>query len=75
MANVIDIGYWVLPKPADLGVLLFDSLGAQDHFGKLLDPTTLSAHGFSMAMSVVTSLAFAAVVLFASVRTFATTDY
>jgi ABC-type transport system involved in multi-copper enzyme maturation permease subunit len=75
LGNVIDIGYWVLPKPADLGVLLFDSLGAQDHFGKLLDPTALSAHGFSMALSVLTSLAFAAVVLLASVRKFAATDY
>jgi ABC-2 family transporter protein len=75
LGQVIDVGYWVLPKPADLGALLFDSLGAQDHFGKLVDPAALSAQGFSMTLSVLTSLAFAAVVLFASVRKFATTDY
>ena len=35
----------------------------------------LAAHGFSMMLSVLSSLAFAAVVLFASVRTFRATDY
>ena len=28
LSGLIDFGYWVLPKPADLGMLLFDSLGA-----------------------------------------------
>lgn len=72
---VVDVGYWILPKPADLGVLFYDALGAQDHFGKLFDPSVLAAHGFSMTLSVLSSLAFAAVVLFASVRAFAKLDY
>ena len=75
LAWVVDAGYWILPKPADLGVLYYDALGAQDHFGKLFDPSVLAAHGFSMALSVLTSLAFAALVLFASVRTFGKLDY
>ncbi|MEX0679692.1 MAG: ABC transporter permease subunit [Pirellulales bacterium] len=75
LSELVDFGYWVLPKPADLGMLLFDSLGAQDHFGGLLDPEVLAAHGFSMWLSVASSLAFAAVVLFVSVRKFKTTDY
>jgi ABC-type transport system involved in multi-copper enzyme maturation permease subunit len=75
LSTLIDCGYWVLPKPADLGMLLYDSLGAQDHFGKLLDPAALATHGFSMTLSVASSLAFTAVVLFASVRTFKLTDY
>lgn len=75
LASLIDFGYWVLPKPADLGMLLYDSLGADDHFGKLLDPAALTLHGFSMTLSVATSLAFTAVVLFAAVRTFKLTDY
>lgn len=75
LSGLIDLGYWVLPKPADLGALLFDSLGAGDHFGQMFDPAALAAHGFSMTLSVLTSLAFAAVVLLASVRKFATTDY
>ena len=61
--------------PTDLGVLFYDALGAQDHFGKLFDPSVLAAHGFSMTLSILTSLAFAAVVLFASVRTFGKLDY
>lgn len=75
LSGIIDAGYWILPKPADLGVLFYDSLGAQDHFGKLFDPTALAAHGFSMTLSVLTSLAFAVVVLIASVRTFGKLGY
>jgi ABC-type transport system involved in multi-copper enzyme maturation permease subunit len=75
LSGLMDLGYWILPKPADLGVLLYDSLGAQDHFGKLFDPEVLALHGFSMTLSVLSSLAFAAVVLFASVRKFKLTDY
>jgi ABC-type transport system involved in multi-copper enzyme maturation permease subunit len=75
LSAIIDFGYWVLPKPADLGMLLFGSLGASNDFGQAFDMSTLQAHGFSMALSVLTSLAFAAVVLFASVRTFQATDY
>jgi len=33
-AFLIDAGYWVLPKPADLGLLLFDALKADHHFGQ-----------------------------------------
>jgi hypothetical protein len=75
LANLIDLGYWLLPKPADLGSLLYDALGAQDHFGQLIDPAAQGAYGFSMTLSVLSSLAFAAVVLAAAVHTFATTDY
>ena len=39
------------------------------------DIDALEAHGFSMMLSVLSSLAFAAVVLFASARTFQATDY
>ncbi len=75
LSGMVDFGYWVLPKPADLGMLLFNALGAGNHFGPLLDPRTLEAHGFSMLLSVLSSLAFAAVVLFASARKFQATDY
>lgn len=75
LSALIDFGYWVLPKPADLGILLFGSLGAGNDFGQSFDINVLHAHGFSMMLSVLTSLAFAAVVLFASVRTFQDTDY
>jgi hypothetical protein len=75
LSGLIDFGYWVLPKPADLGVLLFHALGAGDHFGKALDLNVLEAHGFSMTLSVLSSLAFAAFVLWTSTRKFEATDY
>ncbi len=75
LGSVVDFGYWILPKPADLGMLLFDSLGAHDHFGAAFDPTALAVHGFSMTLSVLSSLTFGLVVLWISVRTFAKTDY
>lgn len=75
LSGLLDFGYWVLPKPADLGALLFSALGAGDHFGAVLDLSALDAHGFSMALSVLSSLAFAAFVLFVSARQFQATDY
>jgi len=75
LSGLVDFGYWVLPKPADLGMLLFNALGAGNHFGPLLDLSALEAHGFSMLLSVLSSLAFAAFVLFASARKFQATDY
>ncbi len=73
--SLVDFGYWVLPKPADLGMLLFGALGAGSEFGKSFDTGVLAMHGFSMVLSVLTSLAFAAVLLFASARKFRATDY
>jgi hypothetical protein len=75
VGGLIDFGYWVLPKPADMGLLLFNSMGAADHFGASFDLAALQAHGFSMVLSVVSSIAFAVVVLFASARKFQTADY
>jgi len=75
LSGLIELGYWVLPKPADLSMLLFNALGAGSHFGRLFDLRSLEAHGFSMTLSVLSSLAFTAYVLFASVRKFQATDY
>ena len=72
---LLDAGYWILPKPADFSVLLFGALDAKDYFGPVFDLKTLEAHGFSIWLSVITSLAFTGYVLFASGRRFATTDY
>lgn len=71
-----NLAYWLLPKPADLGVLLFDALGAANYFGQMLDTATLERSGcLSLPLSVVTSLAFTAVVLLVSAREFAKADY
>ncbi len=71
-----NLGYWILPKPADLGMLLFDALGAAGNFGRLFDPAALASAGyFSIGLSVFSSLAFTAYLLIAASRQFATTDY
>ena len=72
---LVDFGYWVLPKPADFGMLLYNALDAKDFFGSTLDTASLAAHGFSLWLSVLTSLAFTAYMLFAAARRFATLDY
>jgi hypothetical protein len=74
-STLIDAGYWILPKPADFGALLFNALGADGHFGQLIDLRALEAQGFSMGLSVLSSVAFAAFVLFLSTRKFEATDY
>jgi ABC-type transport system involved in multi-copper enzyme maturation permease subunit len=75
LSAVIDFGYWVLPKPADLGLLLSNALGAGTDFAGVLDAGTLATHGFSMLASVLTSAAFAIVMLVASARMFQAADY
>jgi hypothetical protein len=75
LSSVIDFGYWVLPKPADLSLLLYNAMGANKDFGSLLDAAALEAHGFSMLLSVVSSAAFAALALVAAARMFQAADY
>ncbi len=72
---LVDFAYWVLPKPADFGMLLYDALGAKDYFGAAMNPSSLGTLGFSIWLSVVSSLAFTGCVLAASARRFAATDY
>jgi ABC-type transport system involved in multi-copper enzyme maturation permease subunit len=68
---LVEAGYWILPKPADLGMLLYDALGAGDHFRPLFTDPGL----FSFELSIATSLAFTAYLLVAASRQFAATDY
>jgi ABC-type transport system involved in multi-copper enzyme maturation permease subunit len=75
MNCLVDVGYWVMPKPADFGMILYDALDAKNFFGSTFDMSSLAGHGFSLWLSVLTSLAFTAYILFASARRFATLDY
>ncbi|MGD9723023.1 MAG: hypothetical protein AB7O59_17370 [Pirellulales bacterium] len=75
LSGLIDFGYWTLPKPADMGLLLSESLGASSDFSTLLNAPALHAQGFSMTLSVLSSAAFGLVVLFVSARMFTAADY
>jgi len=74
--RLVDAGYWILPKPADLGMLLYDSLEAADSFGQIAAFRIVRSHGdFHPLLAIVASLAFMAFTLVASSRQFATADY
>lgn len=76
IVGLANAAYWLFPKPADLGLVLFDALGAGDHFQRLVDPAVLSQAGFfSLGLSIATSLAFTAYLLLAASREFARADY
>jgi hypothetical protein len=66
-----DIGYWIMPKPVDLGCLSFDALGAQTNFRPIFE----HSGGVSLGLSVLTSLAFTLYLLIAAERQFAKMDY
>jgi hypothetical protein len=73
---VVEGGYWALPKPADLSLILFDAMDAGHHFGKGLALQNVQAHGhFHPAWSVLSSLAFTVAMLYVAGRQFVTTDY
>jgi ABC-type transport system involved in multi-copper enzyme maturation permease subunit len=72
----LQVGYWVLPKPADLNWVLYDGLQAPKYFGTFLDyPALAPANWPHLELSIATSLAFAAAVLAAAGRRFVKADY
>lgn len=76
MRALVEVGYWILPKPADLGLLLFDALQAGNYFNSAIEFDALKAQGaFSPVLSVAASLGFTAAVLALACYEFHTTDY
>ncbi len=73
---LVDAGYWLLPKPADLGVLLTEALRADKDFTQTFDLTTLAARGgWHPATSLLASILFATSILGLAARELVTTDY
>jgi len=73
---LVEGGYWVLPKPADLGLILFDALDAGHHFGKGVALQNVQARGdFHPELSILSSLVFTVAMLYVAGRQFVTTDY
>lgn len=76
LVALADVGYWVLPKPADLGYVLFDTLGAGHAFRAPEAFQALATRGvFYPLLSLLTSLAFALCTLAVAAWEFARTDY
>jgi hypothetical protein len=76
LRGAVEVGYWVLPKPGDMSMLLFDALKAHDSFGIAPEFKQVQLMGaFNPELSLLTSVLFAVVLLGLSAWQFVTTDY
>lgn len=71
-----DVCYWIFPKPVDLGMLLFDNLGAASYFNKLPELKTVEqSSSYLPGLSVLTSALFAVFTLWLAAHEMAKRDY
>jgi hypothetical protein len=71
-----DVAYWVLPKPADFGLILYDALDADRFVTPWVEFRQVQERGmFQPVWSVVSSLAFAATLLAVAIYEFVHEDY
>lgn len=76
LVTMVNAGYWILPKPADLGMVLFDTLDAGNAFQRLPALQAIDAQGaYYPILSVLSCLAFTVLVLAAAAREFVASDY
>jgi hypothetical protein len=74
--RLVEVTYWILPKPADLGMVLFDALQAGNSFSRLFAYETLQSRGaFDPELSVLSSVLFTLATLAVAGRQLQTTDY
>lgn len=74
--SVVEAGYWILPKPADMGLLLGNALDATNDFGQLAALQAAQSQGaFSPEWSLLSSGLFAVAMLAVAAHEFVTTDY
>lgn len=73
---LVEAGYWLLPKPADMGMLMHTAvLGPDQPYGVPQFEKVRQLGAFYPGLSLLSSLAFAAGMLFAAARQLATIDY
>ena len=71
-----DAAYWVTPKPIDAGLILFNTLDAQQHFEKPSLFSSLETSGrFSALLSLLSSLLIALALLGIAVYEFESLEY
>jgi ABC-type transport system involved in multi-copper enzyme maturation permease subunit len=75
----IEAGYWILPKPADMVMILEQAFEARQHFSGLSDLPEFAivcrTGAFWPELSLLTSLVFCLAMLMIAGRHLATTDY
>lgn len=73
---LLDLAYWVLPKPMDLGGVFYDAMRASGFASPVPELHAVQERGLSRPeLSVLSSIGFAAVTLFLAVYEFKSTDY
>ena len=73
---LVDIGYWILPKPADLLILLDSALQSSEHFSPLPGFSAIQTLGaFDPVLSLCTSLLVPAAMLGIASHQLSATDY
>jgi hypothetical protein len=76
LRGLTEAGYWILPKPVDLLVLLHTALDVGESFRTLPELKTVQDLGaFHPVASLLASLCFAAALVLIAARQLATTDY
>lgn len=73
---LVEAGYWILPKPADLGLILSDALQAGQYFGTVPAFEAARKSGaFVPELSLLTSLLFSGLTLGGAAWQLSSTDY
>ncbi len=76
LGGALELGYWLLPKPLDLGHALSQALGAHEDLALYpMLPALAEAGSLSLPAAVLSSLAFAAVMLAAAAYELTHADY
>jgi hypothetical protein len=76
LRGLAEAGYWILPKPVDLGMMLHSAMNAGDSFRSLPELQKVQEMGgFSPELFLLTSLLFPMVMIFIAARQLAATDY
>jgi hypothetical protein len=74
--GMLEAGYWMLPKPGDMSLILYDALKAEGFTMKVPEFKALQDQGkFHPELSVLASIAFALAMLAIAAREFQTMDY
>jgi hypothetical protein len=73
---ILEVGYWTLPKPGDMSLILYDALKADGFSVKVPEFKTVQDKGlFRPELSVLASLLFSAIMVGISAREFQKMDY
>jgi ABC-type transport system involved in multi-copper enzyme maturation permease subunit len=75
-STLVEVGYWVLPKPLDMSGVFFDVMGAEAYSMPVQEFEAVKARGqFFPELSILASMLFAGAILAIATYEFRKTDY